>query len=103
MFILLLASLIFNVLICIGFLIYESQWEYSTETVTEAVTVDQQQSEGGGDNIFQTGEYASYAVTAEGGGCLWQSKLSKSRVQNNSHEGFSQGCTPKALPLLREV
>ena len=65
MFILLLVSLIFNVLIVTGFLIYESQWEYTTETVTETVTVDQQQSEGGGNNVFQTGEYASYTVTAE--------------------------------------
>lgn len=64
LFIALIISIVINIAIVIAFLIYEAQWEYavegsSTET-NETTTVTQEQSENGGDNVFQTGEYATY-------------------------------------------
>lgn len=66
LFIALLISIIANIAIVAGFLIYESQWEYAVEETTSEITVDQEQSEDGGDNVFQTGEYVTYnALGAE--------------------------------------
>ena len=62
LFIALLISIIANIAIVSGFLIYESQWEYSVEETTSEITVAQEQSEKGGDNVFQTGEYATYSA-----------------------------------------
>ena len=64
LFIALIISIVINIAIVIAFLIYEAQWgntveDSSTET-NETTTVTQEQSENGGDNVFQTGEYATY-------------------------------------------
>lgn len=60
LFIALTISIVINIAIVIAFLIYESQWEYAVESSTTETTVTQEQSENGGDNVFQTGEYATY-------------------------------------------
>lgn len=64
LFIALILSLLCNLFIVGGFLWYESQWEYvTTETVT-TTTVEQDTGEGTGNNVYQSGENATYS---EGG------------------------------------
>lgn len=52
----LIISILANLIICGAFLWYESQWE-RTETVT---TVIQDTEDGGGNNVYQSGESATY-------------------------------------------
>jgi hypothetical protein len=65
LFIALMLSLCFNVLIFCGFIWYSSQWEYTTTTETSTTQVEQDTGEGNGNNVFQTGENASYSQGGE--------------------------------------
>ena len=56
--ILLAVSLLCNVAIAGMFLAYESQ--FTTNTTTETVTVEQDTGEGQGNNVYQAGESATY-------------------------------------------
>lgn len=53
----LIISILVNVFTISAFLWYESQWEYTT---TETTTITQDTGEGGGNNIYQSGENAVY-------------------------------------------
>lgn len=65
----LVISIVVNLCIVGGFLWYESQWEYTT---TETTTVTQDTGEGSGNNVYQSGENATYTqknpeeVTSDG-------------------------------------
>lgn len=56
----LVISILINLLIVVGFLYYNSLFEYDaiTTTTTETTTVTQDQ-DSGGNNIYQAGEYAT--------------------------------------------
>lgn len=56
----LVISILVNLLIVVGFLYYNSLFEYgtTTTTTTETTTVTQDQ-DSGGNNIYQAGEYAT--------------------------------------------
>lgn len=56
----LVISILINLLIVVGFLYYNSLFEYdtTTTTTTETTTVTQDQ-DSGGSNIYQAGEYAT--------------------------------------------
>lgn len=60
LFIALIISIVINIAIVISFLVYESQWEYAVESSTTETTATQEQCENGVDNVFQTGEHATY-------------------------------------------
>ena len=60
LFIALIISIVINIAIVISFLVYESQWEYAVESSTTETTVAQEQYENSGNNVFQTGEHATY-------------------------------------------
>ena len=60
LFIALIISIVINIAIVISFLVYESQWEYAVESSTTETTVTQEQCENCGNNVFQTGEHATY-------------------------------------------
>lgn len=53
----LIVSILVNLLLVYGFLWYESQWEL---TSTETTTITQDTGEGQGNNIYQSGENATY-------------------------------------------
>ena len=55
--VILVISLLVNIVIAGIFVVYESQWQY-TETITTTVTQDT--GEGSGNNVYQSGENASY-------------------------------------------
>ena len=54
----LMVSILVNLAIVGSFLWYESQWEYTT-TDTET-TITQDTGEGNGNNVYQSGENATY-------------------------------------------
>lgn len=56
--IILLISLLVNIAIATIFVVYESQW--TTTTTTTTTTVTQDTGEGEGNNVYQSGENASY-------------------------------------------
>lgn len=60
LFIALIISIVINIAIVISFLVYESQWEYTVESSTTETTVTKEQCENCGNNVFQTGEHATY-------------------------------------------
>lgn len=63
--ILLVISLLCNVAICSIFIMYESQFT----TTTETITIEQDTGEGPGNNVYQSGESAQYiqeGVTEDG-------------------------------------
>lgn len=57
LFIIVIVSILTNIVIASIFIHYESQF---TTTTTETITVEQDTGESGGNNIFQSGERASY-------------------------------------------
>lgn len=63
--IVLILSLVFNLCTVLCFLYYESQFEYVTTQETSTLDITQDTGEGSGNNIYQSGENASY--TQNGG------------------------------------
>lgn len=59
----LVISILVNLSIVGSFLWYESQWDYTT-TTTKTTTVTQDTSEGTGNNVYQSGENATYQQEA---------------------------------------
>lgn len=71
MFVALIVSLVINAIIFCGFLYYESQWEYSTETTYTTTTtedVDQNiEGEGSAINNVEGNQYNDSSTHNEGG------------------------------------
>lgn len=58
----LVISILVNLALVGGFLWYESEWDYTTETTT----ITQDTGEGTGNNVYQAGENATYNQEAGG-------------------------------------
>lgn len=58
----LVISILVNLALVGGFLWYESEWDYTTETTT----ITQDTGEGTGNNVYQAGENATYKQEAGG-------------------------------------
>lgn len=58
----LVISILVNLALVGGFLWYESEWAYTTETTT----ITQDTGEGTGNNVYQAGENATYKQEAGG-------------------------------------
>lgn len=58
----LVISILVNLALVGGFLWYESEWDYTTETTT----ITQDTGEGTGNNVYQAGENATYKQEARG-------------------------------------
>lgn len=75
--VLLIVSLLCNVAICTVFVIYESQFTTTTETITV-----EQDSEGEGNNIYQSGDNAQYVQ----GGVTESGETADNNSQNNQDQ-----------------
>lgn len=76
--ILLIVSILSNILICTVFVWYESQ--FTTATTTTSTTTIEQDTDGPGNNVYQSGENAQYV----------QGGLTNGETEDNSYTNSNQ-------------
>lgn len=82
----LIISILMNLVIVSGVLWYESQWD-RTETVT---TITQDTEDGGGNNVYQAGEKATYNEGGDNNGPADYSGSDQNEGKEQPHKGKLQ-------------